>query len=247
MARRMKADSTAIGQVNVDQIKREIRSQVEKLFRMQRLTLTKDEFIQAFYKPDHVRILQEALRICGDLNDDKSMGFDFAISGRKLSLSACFKEGFGLPFPSYSLNGLIQDCPDELRDRFHFWAQHRVEQGDLAGDLIDAFQFLNKRLPNPRSLAVMLPCAPALARKAGVNETTLIKMTKGPFSLAPLPREVAQRMQMASSFVMNLMMLTEPPDSYPDCYIERSVYSEMNRRDNLFARLGGDSYCGSEV
>lgn len=234
MARRNTNDGTAIGHQNVDNINRQIRYLAEDLFRRQRLTLTKDEFIQAFYLPEHLPVLREAVRLCGELNENKSMGFDFTLPGRRLSLSARFAEEFELPFPKYSRQGLVSSCPDELRDQFFYWAQHRVEQGDLAGDLIDAFTFLNKKLPDPRSLAVMLPCAPVLARKANVSETTILKMTKGPFSLVSLPPEVAQRMQMASAFIMNLTMLTPQAIPATECYIDRSTYGESNARSNIF-------------
>lgn len=231
------------------EITRTIKRRAETFLEKSDPHLTENDFIQAFIQREHVPHLMKTQELCGPISRDDLYGVPLDDSPYRVAIR--FRDKPPIPVPSYASKGLSPDCPHPLRERWLEWLPERVRQGDMIGDLIDAINAYDKILPDLRSFAIMVPCLPMVAKRAGSgkkHDALVNRMVKGAkFSLPRLPEEVAKRVSDASSFFMAISMidgLKSGDRGDCDIWMERATVYEYDRKkkhifDGVFPGYAG--------
>lgn len=202
-------EKSLLGTGTRDEMIRLIKRKAEQYFELSEPKLTANDFIQAFIRRDHVPVLMKAQELCGTISTRDIYGVRLA---ENKHVHIRFADKPPIPVPGYVVNqGLSEDCPQPLRERYTSWIEERYRAGRMIGDLIDVISAFDRRLPDLRTFAIMVPCLPIAARRAGSgkkHDAALSKMVNGDkFSIPRIPEQVAKRIQEVSSFYIAMSMI----------------------------------------
>lgn len=190
-------------------------------------TLTPEEFVEAFIRPEHLESLNQVRDIVGDIGSSyTSTAIPVQIDDQHADLTfGIHFEGSQAPvlLPRYISSGPRRDCPEPLLRKIKDKATARYKTGSVFGDAIDAIYWLNNNAGDLRAMRTLFPALPVLladinddpkaasnkmARKLDANKTIT--------SLPRLPREVMRKMIEASHMITATTLLpTNVTTSHP--------------------------------
>jgi hypothetical protein len=181
------------------------------------LTLSPNEFIQAFVLPEHVEPLKQVQGIVGTVGDTSSLTKLATSEGTLVYTYITF--GFSEPpiiLPKYIRDGMTSAAPDSIVEKVTAFVDERFRLGRIFGDAVDALHYLNEHSGNAAAMSVFFPALPTLLSlsdpnpdSANAKRAKRLAESKSFGSLATLPREVKLRMLEVSSLVMTASMLEE--------------------------------------
>jgi hypothetical protein len=247
---RRQKEKKALSPTVYDALSRRARDIAENLFRSQEFVFTAEEFVLATIDPEHVAPLRKVEDICGSIGRGDIVKLKYPIEGypkEPFTFMVRFPDKSPIIVPDYveETEGFRPSCPPELRARFDDWARERIRVGNMAGDFFDCLMVFNDWLPDPRSMAVMLPVLPTLVMRSSSmgdkqKEDTLRQMGKGDFKIPTLPPQVTKRMNDASGLIAAMALLPSQKRAEASITVDRSyVYEYMTVNPFLFHEVKG--------
>ena len=221
----------------MDALKASIKSISGRLLDHHIITLTPDEFIAAFIRPEHVDVLKTTQSIVGNVGDSY-------FTTRVSSANIYVHFGQSKPpiiLPQYVRDGYRDTAPWEVVDKLIKHIKERVRIGRMFGDAIDALHYLNDNCGNAAAMAVMFPALPTIMQVADPNpESTSAKRAhklveaKSFGTLPKLPREVKARMIECSNLITNTLMIEPAPvKEIPSSHAKFQVYAVSSSATNF--------------
>ena len=185
------------------------------------VSLTHEEFVDAFIQPEHVDVLRKAHELCGKMVRKPIIGCEVRVctsSGKEMLPSIRFVDELPLMLPTYtSVEGVQPSCRPETIAKLTEYADKRFEIGRLFGDGITALRFLQNNCCNAMAMKLLFPALPALLagmdKKNGTEDgpaTRLANRLIESKASPPLPAmrlETKERMMEVSAFLNNLSLV----------------------------------------
>lgn len=197
------------------------------------LFLNRSEFIEAFIKSEHVDRLKEVSDLVGDVNVGEtrlSINTDLSDGHEQMIATMHYRGSPGILVPKYVESSLNIATPAGAK--VLAWAQERRRIGIVLGDALDALKELNQLCGNGRALTLMFPALSSIMVRshpysdaATRDNDPVVKMGrridlgKSVGALPRLPREVVDRIRMASATVQAIFLSEDasqpiaPPDT----------------------------------
>ena len=219
------------------------------------VSLTHEEFAEAFIRPEDVSLLRRAHELCGKMLRKPFFGCEVRVcttSGEVLLPSIRFLDEPPMMFPVYtSIEGVQPTCGPETLAKLTEYADKRFELGKLFKDGHDALQFLQNSCCNTMAMKLMFPALPALL--AGMDKKDHVEDGPAPRlanrlidckASPPLPAmslEAKERLMEVSAFLNNLSLVDfkAPPVPSPtrtDGQLSMtSLYYRRSREDAIEA------------
>lgn len=185
------------------------------------LILSPKEFIPSFIRADHLPLLTQVHDMVGAVNSGSHSIKLRAYDGTLHSLNGTFAASTPPTLiPDYVSQGLLEDAPHEVSQKFQDWLDERVRIGNMMGDAHDAIDWLNEECGNAAAFAVMFPAITTLLSKcqghvegedsSEQKRARKIANSRSFGALPTLTREVKARLAAASDLVLNAAMLPQP-------------------------------------
>lgn len=221
----------------MDALKASIKAISGRLLDHHIVTLSPDEFIAAFIRPEHVDVLKTTQSIVGNIGDSY---FTTTVAPAHLYVSF----GWNKPpiiVPQYVRDGYRDTAPYEVVDKIIKYIEERVRIGRMFGDAVDALHYLNDNCGNAAAMAVMFPALPTVMNSISDNpESTSAKRAhklveaKSFGTLPKLPREVKTRMIECSNLITNTLMIeSTAAKEIPSGHAKLQVYSVSSSATNF--------------
>lgn len=198
-----------------------LRTIASNYFERTALVLEPDEFIAAFIKPEHLPLMKEVQELVGVKCSTSTQTALTCSDGTRFLVSLTFQSNAPVLIPQYASHGVIDACPQEIREKLTTWADSRVTAGLAFGDAADALDYLSEHCAVKAAVLFMLPCLPAIAAAAGDPNNDKDSLTKHAKSLAQnntrlpplpvLPLAVKERLQDVSAFINAAVMTKDAP------------------------------------
>ena len=220
------------------------------------LYLTKDEFIEAFVRPEHVSKIREVYDLLGERRTGPvqvTLNTDPTDADPRIAADIVFFDDPGVFLPSYAKTSFNFATPAGAK--VLEWAAERRRLGLVVGDAIDAIETLNAMCGNSLALSVCFPAIGSIMTRASeakdqalidkdpvVRRGRAIGNGKSIGSMPSLPREVIDRIRTASATVQALLLTEEAVLSVPkgmlvgitaSRYDYPQVTSTYNMRDHV--------------
>jgi hypothetical protein len=187
------------------------------------LFITKDEFIEAFIRPEHIEKLREVTELIGPAPIGSmgcNLGTDPNDVGVAIPAMIQFHRPLKLLMPDYARSGFQPGTP--AADKIRSWAASRRGQGILLGDALSAIDYLNNACGNAKAFSLVFPVLPALMVKSTSDEEDrvvkrghTVMAGKQGGTLPTLPRQVIDRIREASAFIQALMLTEDAETETP--------------------------------
>lgn len=193
------------------------------------LFLTKDEFIEAFIRPEHVGKLREVYELLAESRMEAirtTINCNPNDAAEVLPAHVAFHADVGLFVPKYAATTLNFGTP--VATKIVEWAAERRRLGVILGDAIDAVVALNELCGNALAMSIAFPALGSImTRSCTSNEAAIIDkdpvvkrgrtigLGKSIGKLPGLPREVVDRLRTASAMVQALLLAEDATVSVP--------------------------------
>lgn len=192
----------------------------EKFFAHMSLTLSPDEFVQAFINPEHVPTLHQMEEMVGYVGSAPG-GLYLDLDLGRASVGLSFGVRAPLIVPRYVNGGLQPTCPPDLRDKITAWGNERIRLGFLFGDVYDGLNYLNGVCDDVNTLTTLLPCFPYILSRMSSDEESKVSKRASKIAnnrrvgrLPRLTRAAKERLQEASA-IMSSVSLVETAEVAP--------------------------------
>lgn len=141
------------------------------------LYLTKDEYIEAFIRTDHIPILTQAADLTGESSTPIAKNINVIVdpddAGHRVQARMAFFNSPGLMIPKYAETSFETNTP--AGQKVLAWGSERRRLGLIVGDAIDAIHYFNEVCETQLMLALMLPAITVIMTKCGEDEDRLPK------------------------------------------------------------------------
>ena len=181
------------------------------------LTLTGDEFVDAFINPDHVEKLKDVEELVGMVASG-SFNSEITVGAELATVSVWFAGKQPIIVPRYTRHGLQPTASQAVRDKIEGWINERVRIGVAFGDAHDALRYLNDTCGDAKAVAVMLPCLVTIMSTVSTDPDSKTTQrarkiaAKSSFGTLPaLPLEVKNRLREIAAVVNGAAMTTDAP------------------------------------
>lgn len=204
------------------------------------LTLTHDEFIQAYIEPDHVSKLREANQLVGTMATGNGSGIltYVPMSAGEIQVYASYLSE-PILMPAYCRDGMRPSAPPEIREKVMAWADQRYEFGCAMGDAYLGLRYLNGCCKNVAAMVALMPCLPAIMAHNTVDGEMMAKraqkaaVTGRTPELPPLPRAMKERLREVSAVVNAItLMLNADTPTVEQGKVMLKAYVGYGRREN---------------
>lgn len=201
------------------EIKNVISDRKDKALTTLMCTITPDEFISTFIKPEHIELLKSTREIVGDIGATWYVSSKIHHGEITCGIAIEFMGGKSpIIVPKYVEQSAQPSAPADVIERISKYIGKRIDIGSLFGDVWDTICWANSAVSDIRGLRTLLPCLPTLLmdinsdHKSSSHKIATKLIADNRVSLLPtLPREVKLRMLDASNLVTATTLLGEIP------------------------------------
>jgi len=201
----------------MQEIKNVISTRRDKALTTLMCTITPDEFISTFIKPEHIELLKSTREIVGDIGATWYVSSKIHRGEVTCSIQIEFMGGKSpIIVPKYVEQSAQPSAPVDVIERISKYLDMRINIGSMFGDVLDTIYWANSAVSDIRGLRALLPCLPTLLmdinsdpKSSSHKIATKLIADNRVSSLPTLPREVKLRMLEASNLVTATTLLDE--------------------------------------
>lgn len=189
--------------------------------------MTVEEAEAAFTKPEHRQTLRDACELSGIRHSTGHL-FAFSVKDamdvpfvgvREIGWKPKARATAKLPFlfPHYASNGMAEEAPPAMRQRFDDWIAERARVGFMFGAVCSALEYFD-RYQTPTNVAgFLLPCLASVYTRAGAfseknkfkTRAAALSKTTRAGTMPTLPPEVRKLWNEAGNFFNALSLIDD--------------------------------------